>query len=136
MSDEGMMTMDEDEEIGQVSFVDYIYVLCFPLSFDRRDGGEMITISSSSSSSSLVVSTSRCCANCQITRNSSFVHVCEKRERERDVSRSLSSKERTTINPMSEDGSLSLNVSLCFSFLFFLSLSLGRAYYVVDDRNN
>ena len=83
MSDEGMMTMDEDEEIGQVSFVDYIYVLCFPLSFDRRDGGEMITISSSSSSSSLVVSTSRCCANCQITRNSSFGHVCEKRERVR-----------------------------------------------------
>lgn len=58
-------------------------------------------------------------------------------ERERDIlSRSLSSKERTTINPMSEDGSLSLNVSLCFAFLFFLSLSLGRAYYVVDDRNN
>ena len=33
---------------------------------------------------------------------------------------------------MSEDGSLSLNVSLCFAFLFFLSLSLGRAYYVLD----
>ena len=46
MSDEGMMTMDEDEEIGQVSFVDYIYVLCFPLSFDRRDGGEMMIITS------------------------------------------------------------------------------------------
>lgn len=30
MSDE-MMTMDEDEEIGQVRFVDYIYVLCFSL---------------------------------------------------------------------------------------------------------
>ena len=94
MSDEGMMTMDEDEEIGQVSFVDYIYVLCFPLSFDRRDGGEMITISSSSSSSSLVVSTSRCCANCQITRNSSFVHVCEKRERERETSLALSRRKR------------------------------------------
>ena len=136
MSDEGMMTMDEDEEIGQVSFVDYIYVLCFPLSFDRRDGGEMITISSSSSSSSLVVSTSRCCANCQITRNSSFGHVCEKRESETSSLALSKSKERTTINPTSEDGSLSLNVSLCFSFLFFLSLSLGRAYYVVDDRNN
>ena len=129
MSDEGMVTMDEDEEIGQVSFVDYICVLCFSLPFDRRDGGEMMIITSyrlHSSSSSLVVSTARCCANCQITRNSSFVHVCEKRERERDVfSRSLSSKERTTINPTSEDGSLSLNVSLCFSFLFFLSLSLS-----------
>ena len=130
MSDEGMVTMDEDEEIGQVSFVDYICVLCFSLPFDRRDGGEMMMIITSyrlhSSSSSLVVSTARCCANCQITRNSSFVHVCEKRERERDVfSRSLSSKERTTINPMSEDGSLSLNVSLCFSFLFSLSLSLS-----------
>ena len=130
MSDEGMVTMDEDEEIGQVSFVDYIRVLCFSLPFDRRDGGEVMIITSyrlHSSSSSLVVSTARCCANCQITRNSSFVHVCEKRERERDVfSRSLSSKERTTINPTSEDGSLSLNVSLCFSFLFFLSLSLSR----------
>ena len=86
MSDEGMVTMDEDEEIGQVSFVDYICVLCFSLPFDRRDGGEMMMIITSyrlhSSSSSLVVSTARCCANCQITRNSSFVHVCEKRERE------------------------------------------------------
>ena len=128
MSDEGMVTMDEDEEIGQVSFVDYIRVLCFSLPFDRRAGGEVMIITSyrlHSSSSSLVVSTARCRANCQITRNSSFVHVCEKRER--DVfSRSLSSKERTTINPTSEDGSLSLNVSLCFSFLFFLSLSLSR----------
>ena len=130
MSDEGMVTMDEDEEIGQVRFVEYICFLCFSLPFDRRDGGEMMMIITSyrlhSSSSSLVVSTARCRANCQITRNSSFVHVCEKRERERDVfSRSLSSKERTTINPTSEDGSLSLNVSLCFSFLFFLSLSLS-----------
>ena len=87
MSDEGMVTMDEDEEIGQVSFVDYICVLCFSLPFDRRDGGEMMIITSrrlhSSSSSSLVVSTARCCcANRQITRNSSFGHVCEKRERE------------------------------------------------------
>ena len=31
MSDERMTTMDEDEEIGQVRFVDYIYVLCFSL---------------------------------------------------------------------------------------------------------
>ena len=85
MSDEGMVTMDEDEEIGQVSFVDYIRVLCFSLPFDRRDGGEVMIITSyriHSSSSSLVVSTARCRANCQITRNSSFVHVCEKRERE------------------------------------------------------
>ena len=89
MSDEGMVTMDEDEEIGQVGFVDYICVLCFSLPFDRRDGGEMMIITSyrlHSSSSSLVVSTARCCANCQITRNSSFVHVCEKRERERETS--------------------------------------------------
>ena len=87
MSDEGMVTMDEDEEIGQVRFVEYTCVLCFSLPFDRRDGGEMMIITSrrlhSSSSSSLVVSTARCCcANCQITRNSSFGHVCEKRERE------------------------------------------------------
>lgn len=86
MSDEGMVTMDEDEEIGQVRFVEYIRVLCFSLPFDRRDGGEMMMIITSyrlhSSSSSLVVSTARCCANCQITRNSSFGHVCEKRERE------------------------------------------------------
>lgn len=86
MSDERMTTMDEDEEIGQVSFVDYICVLCFSLPFDRRDGGEMMIITSRrlpSSSSSLVVSTARCCCvNCQITRNSSFDRVCEKRERE------------------------------------------------------
>jgi hypothetical protein len=87
MSDEGMVTMDEDEEIGQVRFVEYICFLCFSLPFDRRDGGEMMIITSrrlhSLSSSSLVVSTARCCcANCQITRNSSFGHVCEKRERE------------------------------------------------------
>jgi hypothetical protein len=87
MSDEGMVTMDEDEEIGQVRFVEYTCVLCFSLPFDRRDGGEMMIITShrlhSSSSSSLVVSTARCCCvNCQITRNSSFDHVCEKRERE------------------------------------------------------
>ena len=87
MSDEGMVTMDEDEEIGQVRFVEYICFLCFSLPFDRRDGGEMMIITSrrlhSSSSSSLVVSTARCCcANRQITRNSSFGHVCEKRERE------------------------------------------------------
>lgn len=87
MSDEGMVTMDEDEEIGQVRFVEYTCVLCFSLPFDRRDGGEMMIITSrrlpSSSSSSLVVSTARCCrANCQITRNSSFDRVCEKRERE------------------------------------------------------
>jgi len=86
MSDEGMVTMDEDEEIGQVRFVEYIRVLCFSLPFDRRDGGEMMIITSrrlhSSSSSSLVVSTARCRANCQITRNSSFDRVCEKRERE------------------------------------------------------
>ena len=31
MSDEGMVTMDEDEEIGQVRFVEYIRVLCFSL---------------------------------------------------------------------------------------------------------
>ena len=37
MSDEGTVTMDEDEEIGQVRFVDYIRVLCFSLPFDRRD---------------------------------------------------------------------------------------------------
>ena len=87
MSDEGMVTMDEDEEIGQVRFVEYTCVLCFSLPFDRRDGGEMMIITSrrlpSSSSSSLVVSTARCCCvNCQITRNSSFDRVCEKRERE------------------------------------------------------
>ena len=87
MSDhEGMVTMDEDEEIGQVRFVEYTCVLCFSLPFDRRDGGEMMIITSRrlpSSSSSLVVSTARCCCvNCQITRNSSFGRVCEKRERE------------------------------------------------------
>jgi len=129
MSDEGMVTMDEDEEIGQVRFVEYTCVLCFSLPFDRRDGGEMMIITShrlpSSSSSSLVVSTARCRANCQITRNSSFGHVCEKRESETSSLALSKSKERTTINPTSEDGSLSLNVSLCFSFLFFLSLSLS-----------
>ena len=128
MSDEGMVTMDEDEEIGQVRFVEYIRVLCFSLPFDRRDGGEMMIITSHrlhSSSSSLVVSTARCRANCQITRNSSFGHVCEKRESETSSLALSKSKERTTINPTSEDGSLSLNVSLCFSFLFFLSLSLS-----------
>ena len=46
MSDEGMVTMDEDEEIGQVRFVEYTCVLCFSLPFDRRDGGEMMIITS------------------------------------------------------------------------------------------
>ena len=32
MSDEGMTTMDEDEEIGQVSFVDVLYIYVFSVS--------------------------------------------------------------------------------------------------------
>ena len=126
MSDEGMVTMDEDEEIGQVSFVDYICVLCFSLPFDRRDGGEMMIITSyrlHSSSSSLVVSTARCCANCQITRNSSFVHVCEKRER--DVfSRSL--VEREDDDQSYERRRLSLSECVSLLSFFVLPLSLSR----------
>ena len=63
----------------------------------------------------------------------------EERERETSsLSLSLSSKERTTIKPMREDGSLSECVSLLFFFVLplSLSLSLGRAFYAVDDRNN
>ena len=127
MSDEGMVTMDEDEEIGQVSFVDYICVLCFSLPFDRRGGGEMMMIITSyrlhSSSSSLVVSTARCCANCQITRNSSFVHVCEKRER--DVfSRSL--VEREDDDQSYERRRLSLSECVSLLSFFVLPLSLSR----------
>ena len=32
MSDEGMVTMDEDEEIGQVSFVDVLCIYMFSVS--------------------------------------------------------------------------------------------------------
>ena len=61
MSDERMMTMDEDEEIGQVRFVDVLCIYVFSV----------------------------------------------------------------------------FSLSLFLSFLFCSSsLSLGRAYYVVDDRNN
>ena len=129
MSDEGMVTMDEDEEIGQVSFVDYICVLCFSLPFDRRDGGEMMMIITSyrlhSSSSSLVVSTARCCANCQITRNSSFVHVCEKRERERHLV-SLSLVEREDDDQSYERRRLSLSECVSLLCFFVLPLSLSR----------
>ena len=45
MSDERMMTMDEDEEIGQVRFVDvlYIYVFSVSLSLLIAEMAEMIT---------------------------------------------------------------------------------------------
>ena len=130
MSDEGMVTMDEDEEIGQVRFVEYTCVLCFSLPFDRRDGGEMMIITSHRLPSFVVIAGGfyRALLLCELPNHSKlFFWPCVREERESETSSlALSkSKERTTINPTSEDGSLSLNVSLCFSFLFFLSLSLS-----------
>ena len=128
MSDEGTVTMDEDEEIGQVRFVDYIRVLCFSLPFDLRDRRRGDDHHIVSSSFVIVIAGGFYRAlSCELPNHSKLFFCPRMREeRERDVfSRSLSSKERTTINPTSEDGALSLNVSLCFSFLFFLSLSLS-----------
>ena len=114
MSDEGTVTMDEDEEIGQVRFVDYIRVLCFSLPFDRRDRRRGDDHHIVSSSFVIVIAGGFYRAlSCELPNHSKLFFCPRMREeRERDVfarridRRPLFRRERAR-----EDVSLSLSLS-------------------------
>ena len=137
MSDEGMVTMDEDEEIGQVSFVDYICVLCFSLPFDRRDGGEMIDHHIISSSFVIVIAGGFYRALlCELPNHSKlFFCPCmrEERERERRLL-SLSLVEREDDDQSYERRRLSLSECVSLLFFFVLPLSLSLSLSLSGER--